>query len=163
MYSRQINAHINAWLLNPYITEHFPLGKQSYHAEQMRTFWEHNVFSQWQKQMPFVIARVDAVPFKIIRTEDIQQLWDTTVCQSQGKAAQTRKKHAMAAEVWEKNWIFFFSQHVTISGFYLKAICLYPKPSHSCKFQPARVTRVETFISCRRCLKYSSRFVFSNR
>lgn len=119
------------------------------------------------KQMPFVIARVDAVPFKIIRTEDIQQPWDKTVCQSQGQAAQTKKKHAMAAilaEVWgEKLDFFLFQQHVTISSFYLKAICFYPKPSHSCKLQPARVTRAETFISCRHCLKYSSRFVLSTR
>lgn len=118
------------------------------------------------KQMPFVLARVDAVPFKIIRTEDIQQPWDKTVCQSQGQAAQTkRKNHAMAAilaKVWgEKLDFCLFQQHVTISSFYLKAICFYPKPSHSCKLQPARVTRAETFISCRRCLKYSSRFVLS--
>lgn len=31
------------------------------------------------KQMLFVMARVDAVPFKIITVEDIQQPWDRTL------------------------------------------------------------------------------------
>lgn len=88
------------------------------------------------KQMLFVMARVDAVPFKIITVEDIQQPWDRTL-------------------------YFFFQQHATISGFNLKVICFHLKPPHSCKLQPARVTQTETFISCIRCLKYSSKFVLS--
>lgn len=117
------------------------------------------------KQMLFVIVRVDSAQFKIITIEDIQQPWDTTVCQRQGQAAQIREKHpmmAILAKVWGKNCIFF-QRYATISGFYLKAICFYLKLPHSCKLQPARATRTETFISCRCCLKYSSRFVLSTR
>lgn len=79
---------MKAWLINPYICQHFPLRKQNYHVEQMRTFCFPLTAT---KQMLFVIARVDAVPFKIITTEDIQQPRDRTVCQRQAQTAKTRK------------------------------------------------------------------------
>lgn len=169
MFSRQINAQINAWLLNPYIRQNiFPSESRA----TMQSRWGHS-----ESTMSSHSDKADAICHSQGWCCTIQnnQNWGYPAamgqnCMSKPRAGCTNKEKTRNGGNFSKgmrgkklDFFSLFQQHVTISSFYLKAICFYPKPSHSCKLQPVRGTRAETFISCRRCLKYSPRFVLSTR